>query len=63
MQLLNAFFAVPQISVRLADLPQSHRDMLNFYLHFMGRHAETLYRSDFLPGPMEENIPWCAAES
>ena len=63
MQLLNAFFAVPQISVRLADLPQSHRDMLDFYLHFMGDHAETLYRSDFFPGPMEENIPWCAAES
>ena len=62
-QLLAVLFAVPQISVRLADLPQSHREMLNFYLHFMGRHAETLYRSDFLPGPMEENIPWCAAES
>lgn len=63
MQLLNAFFAVPQVSVRLAELPPAHRNMLDFYLHFMGRHADTLYRSDFLPGPMEENIPWCAAES
>ena len=63
MQLLNAFFAVPQVSVRLAELPPAHRNMLDFYLHFIGRHADTLYRSDFLPGPMEENIPWCAAES
>ncbi len=34
LQLLNVLFSVPQISVRLEDIPKDHFDMVQFYLDY-----------------------------
>ncbi len=45
LQLVNIIFSVPQISVKLALLPDDHKRMLQFWLDFMEEHKETLLRS------------------
>ena len=42
IQIQNVLFAVPQISVRLAELPDSHRRMLRFWMDFMREHRALL---------------------
>ena len=41
-QVITTLFLVPQISVLLDKIPQSHRDMLKFYLKFWNEHRATL---------------------
>ncbi len=42
VQIQNILFAVPQISVRLAGLPESHRRMLGFWMDFIREHRALL---------------------
>ena len=42
VQIQNVLFAVPQISVRLAGLPEKHRQMLGFWMAFIRKHSELL---------------------
>lgn len=42
VQIQNILFAVPQISVRLAELPAEHRKMLCFWMDFIREHRELL---------------------
>ena len=42
VQIQNILFAVPQISVRLAELPQEHRRMLGFWMDFIRKHRQLL---------------------
>lgn len=41
-QILNILFAVPQISVRLADIPEAHKRMVTFWTQFIIDHQELL---------------------
>lgn len=41
-QILNILFAVPQISVRLADLPEDHKRMVTFWTKFFIDHQALL---------------------
>ena len=50
-QVLNVLFAVPQISVPLADVPSEHRQMLRFYMAFMARHRQLLQAPIFAQAP------------
>ena len=54
LQLLNVLFAVPQISVRLRDIPESHRRMLKFYLNFWREFRDVL-----LDGKLHARQPEC----
>ena len=49
LQLIAVLHAVPQISVRLADLSDAHRTMLRHWLHFWSRYRETLLDGNFIP--------------
>jgi alpha-galactosidase len=62
-QLLGALFTVPQISMRLALLPEDHRRMLRFYLDFWNTHRETLLDGTLLPEYPEERYSRVTAES
>ena len=42
VQIQNVLFTVPQISVRLAELPENHRKMLGFWMNFIRQHRELL---------------------
>jgi alpha-galactosidase len=61
-QLLNVLFSVPQISMRLGELPESHRMMLKFWLEFCRAHQHVLLQSDLKPYHPELNYPLVIAE-
>ncbi|MFB7381925.1 glycoside hydrolase family 36 protein [Kitasatospora purpeofusca] len=62
-QLLNAFFSVPQISVRLATLPEPHRRALEFVLAQWESVKSVALRSELRAGLPVENYPWISARS
>ncbi len=46
-QLLNVLYAVPQISVRLEDIPKDHLKMIQFYLSYWGENQDVLLDGQF----------------
>ena len=50
-QIQNIIFAVPQISVRLADLPEDHKRMVTFWTRFIIDHQEVLRAPMEVEGP------------
>ena len=56
-QLLAVYFSVPQISVRLDEIPASHKEMLKYHLDFWTAHRDTLLRGRFDPRHPELNFP------
>lgn len=62
LQLLNVLFAVPQISVRLREIPQSHRRMLKFYLDFWREFRDVLLDGKLHARQPEFNDPVITAE-
>lgn len=63
LQLLHVLFSVPQISVRLNDIPEDHRRMLHFWLDFFVQHREVLLRGYLKPFHPELNYPIVSAEN
>ncbi len=63
LQLLNVLFCVPQISIRLESVPESHRAMLKFWLGFWREHRETLLHGKLTPLHPELNYPVVIAET
>lgn len=57
LQLLCVMFSVPQISVRLRELPDDHRRMLDFLLKFFIRHRRLLLESSLTPCYPDHNYP------
>ena len=47
LQFLNILFSVPQISVRLADIPKPHVEMLTFYTQYWSNNKHVLLDGDF----------------
>lgn len=62
LQILNVLFSVPQISVRLNEIPQAHRDMLHFWLGFRQKHRELLTHGNLHPEHPGSNYPIIYAE-
>lgn len=42
LQIASILYSVPQISVKLATLPEDHKKMLEYYLRFWRAHRDTL---------------------
>lgn len=57
LQLLNTIFSVPQISVKIKDIPESHRRMLLFWLRFYTENRDALLQGEFHPHNPELNYP------
>jgi alpha-galactosidase len=49
MQMLNILFSVPQLSVRLTEVPEDHLRMVGFWTRFWRTHRETLLDGEFVP--------------
>lgn len=62
-QLWNIVFSVPQLSVRLADLPEKHRRMLAFFLNFWTENRTLFLHSGLTPLHPELNYPLVMAEN
>lgn len=63
LQFINILFAVPQISVRLVELPQSHMEMLAFWLGFWREHRDVLLEGSFEPWHPELLYPLVIARN
>ncbi len=47
LQMLNVMYSVPQISVRLEDIPEDHFQMIKFYTDYWLKNREVLLDGDF----------------
>ncbi|PIA81062.1 glycosidase [Gaetbulibacter sp. 4G1] len=56
-QLLNVMFSVPQISVRLADIPQEQFNMIRFYTDYWLKNRNVFLDGEFLPSNPQSNYP------
>ncbi len=63
LQLLNVLFSVPQISVRLESIPETHRRMLRFWLDFAIRHRDVLLHGYLKPFHPDLNYPIVSSET
>lgn len=57
LQLLNVMFSVPQISVRLADIPKDHFKMIQFYTAYWLKNRSILLDGQFHPSNPLMNYP------
>ena len=57
LQFLNVIFSVPQISVRLEDIPEDHFKMIKFYTDYWLRNREVLLDGEFHPTSPLTNYP------
>ncbi len=63
LQFLNIIFSVPQISVRLEDIPKDHFKMVKFITEYCNRNRETLLNGELKPQNPAENYPVISAHS
>ncbi|MFY0599000.1 MAG: alpha-galactosidase [Cyclobacteriaceae bacterium] len=57
LQMVNAIFGVPQLSVELAKAPEDHIRMIQFYTNFWNENRDTLMDGTFLPSRPLTNYP------
>ncbi|WP_442603603.1 glycoside hydrolase family 36 protein [Paenibacillus sp. KN14-4R] len=63
LQIVNALFSVPQISVLLDRLPESHHQMLRFWLAFWREHRDVLLEGTIKPAHPDFLYPQVAADN
>lgn len=61
LQITNILFSVPQISVRLAEVPEDHLEMIAFYTNYWNRNKSILLDGDFVPYNPLANYPVLSA--
>jgi alpha-galactosidase len=49
LQFLNVLFAVPQLSVKLTQYPESHKEMVAFWTRYWKENRDVLMRGVFIP--------------
>lgn len=63
LQLLNVIFSVPQISVKLADIPKEHFEMIRFYTDYWLKNRAVLLDGKFTPSSPQMNYPMISGAS
>jgi alpha-galactosidase len=63
MQLIHALFTVPQISVRLDEIPASHLAMIRRYLAFWREHRDVLLDGEIRPLQPQHAYPVVISET
>jgi len=61
LQLTNVLFAVPQLSVRLAETDDDHKKMITFYTKYWKKNQSILIDGDFVPYNPLANYPILSA--
>lgn len=57
LQILNIIFSVPQISVRLNEVPAEHKNMIRFWVDYWNANRDVLIRGDFAPSEPDALYP------
>ena len=63
MQLIHAMFTIPQISVRLDEVPKSHVDMIRRYCAFWREHRDVLIDGKIQPMHPDFGYPVVISET
>jgi len=57
LQLLNVIFSVPQLSVKLATMPESHIKMIKFWTNYWTQNRDVLLDGKFIASSPQANYP------
>jgi alpha-galactosidase len=57
LQILNILFSVPQVSVRLTEIPAAHREMIGFWMKYWRNNRDALLDGEFIPVSPAQNYP------
>ncbi len=63
LQFVNILFSVPQVSVRLNEISESHRQMISFYTKYWVKNRKVLLDGDLTASGPSENYPLIKATS
>lgn len=63
LQFLNILFSVPQVSVRLADIPQKHFDMVAYYTNYWSENQGVLLDGEFRAHGIFAKYPLISAQN
>jgi len=57
LQIMNTLFGVPQISVKLKDIPKDHLKMIKFYTKYWNKNKKLITSGFFIPSRPLANYP------
>lgn len=63
LQILNILFSVPQLSVKLNEIPDEHKEMVKFWIRYWNENREVLLDGDFVPVNPSANYPMIASST
>lgn len=63
LQFINILFSVPQVSVKLDQIPEEHAQMTSFWLSFWREHRDALIEGKLSPGRPDSLYPLISAET
>jgi alpha-galactosidase len=61
LQILNILYSVPQLSVRLEEIPENHLNMIRFWFKYWNNNKHILMDGKFIPSNPTANYPWLSA--
>jgi alpha-galactosidase len=61
LQILNILYSVPQLSVRLAEIPDEHLEMIRHWFNYWNTNRQVLIDGDFIPSNPGANYPCLTA--
>ncbi len=57
LQILNILFSVPQLSVRLEEIPDVHLNMIRYWFNYWNNNRDVLMKGKFMPSNPVANYP------
>ncbi len=57
LQILNILYSVPQLSVRLNEIPDDHLDMIRYWFKYWNENKSILLDAEFTPSNPASNYP------
>ncbi|PTM08834.1 MAG: alpha-galactosidase [Bacteroidetes bacterium] len=61
LQILNILYSVPQLSVRLEEIPEDHLNMIRYWFAYWNTNKHILMDGKFIPSNPTTNYPWLTA--
>ncbi|KYG77145.1 glycoside hydrolase family 36 protein [Roseivirga echinicomitans] len=63
LQILNILYSVPQLSVRLEEIPEHHLNMIRYWFKYWNENRDILLDSKFIPSNPSANYPMLTAHN
>ncbi len=57
LQILNILYSVPQLSVKLEEIPETHLNMIRYWFDYWNKNRHILLDGDFIPSNPVANYP------